>query len=66
MFMKMPNYSKKKLKGGMKKESKSGNIKLEIMFFYTTLLLHSFQQNFSPNGKDHILSKRFIALELSK
>src|SRR3989337_1873099 len=65
-LMKMLNYSKKKLKDGMTKESKSRNSKLENMFFCTTLVLDSLQENFSPNGKDHILSKRFIALELSR
>src|SRR3990170_2861350 len=33
-LMKMPNYLKKKLKDGMTKESKSGNSKLENMFFF--------------------------------
>ena len=35
-LMKMPNYSKKKLKDGMIKESNSGNSKLENTFFCTT------------------------------
>ena len=64
--MKMPNYSKKKLKDGMTKESKRGNSKFGNMFFCTTLILDSFHGNFSPNGEDHILWKRFIALELSR
>ena len=37
-LMKMPNYLKKKLKDGMIKESKSGNLKQENMFFCTTLI----------------------------
>ena len=41
-LMKMPSYSKKKLKDGTTKESKSGNSKLENMFFYTTLILDFF------------------------
>jgi hypothetical protein len=65
-LMIIPNYLNKKLKDGMTKESKSGNSKLENMFFYTTLILDSLQENFSLNGKDHILSRRFIALEPSK
>src|SRR3989337_1768769 len=65
-LMKMPNYLKKKLKDGMKKESKSGNSKLENMFFCITLVLDSLQENFSLNGKDHILSRRFIILEPSR
>ena len=65
-LMKMPNYLKKKLKDGMAKESKSGNSKLENMFFCTTLILDSLQGNSSPNGKDPMLSRRFIGLDLSK
>ena len=62
-LMKMLNYSKKKLKGGMTKESKSGNSKLVNMFFCTILVLDFLQENFFPNGKDLILSKKFIILE---
>ena len=62
-LMKMPYYSKKKLKDGMIKVSKSRNSKLENMLFCTTLVLDFLQENFFPNGKDHILSKRFIVLE---
>ena len=65
-LMKMPNYLKKKLKNGNTKESKSGNSKLENIFFCTTLVSGSLQENFSPNGKDLMLSRRFIDLELSK
>src|SRR3989337_719368 len=65
-LMKMPNYLKKKLKDGTTKESKTGNSKLENMFFCTTLVLDSLQGNFSLNGKDHILLRGFIALEPSK
>ena len=65
-LMKMPNYVKKKLKDGMTKESKSGNSKLANMFYCTILVLDFLQENFSPNGKDHISTKRFTALELSK
>jgi hypothetical protein len=65
-LMKMPNYLKKKLNDGMTKESKSGNSKWVNMFFCRTLVLDSLQENFSSNGKDHILSKKCIALELSK
>src|SRR3990170_4441484 len=65
-LMKMPSYLKKMLKDCMTKESKSGNSKLENMFFCTTHVLDSLQENFSLNGKDHILSRRFIALEPSR
>ena len=65
-LMKMPNYSKKKLKYGMTKESKSASLKLENMFFCTTLVSDSLQENSSPNGKDPMLSRRSIGLELSK
>ena len=58
------SYSKKKLKDGMTKESKSGNSKWETQF--KILISDSLQENFSLNGKDHILSRRFIVLELSK
>ena len=40
-LMKMQNYSKKKLKDGMTKESKSVSLKLENMFFCTTLVSDS-------------------------
>ena len=65
-LMKMPNYLKKKLKDGMTKESKSGNSKLVNMFYCTILVLDFLRENFFPNGKDHISSKKFIALELSR
>ena len=48
-LMKMPNYLKKKLKDDMTKESKSGNSKLENMFFCTTLISDYLQENFSLN-----------------
>ena len=62
---KMPSYLKKKLKDGMIK-SKSGNSKLENMFFCTTLVLDSLYENSSSNGKDPMLSRRFIDREPSK
>ena len=65
-LMKMPSYLKKKLKDGMIKESKSVSLKLENMFFCTTLVLDSLQENSSPNGKDPMLSRRFIDVEPSK
>ena len=65
-LMKMLSYSKKKLKDGMTKESKSMSLKSKNMFFCTTLILDCLQENSSPNGKDPMLSNRFIDLELSK
>ena len=65
-LMKMPSYLKKKLKDGMIKESKSVSSKLENMFFCTTLVSDSLQENSSLNGKDPMLSRRFIDMELSK
>jgi hypothetical protein len=65
-LMKIPNYSKKNLKDVMTKESKSESSRLENMFFCTTLILDSLQENSSPNGKDPMLSRRFIGQELSK
>ena len=56
---------KEKVKRWHKKESKTRNTKLENMFFCTTPVLDSLQEKFSPNGKDRMLLKRFIALELS-
>ena len=41
---------------------KSASLKLENMFFCTTLVLDSLQENSSPNGKDPMLSRRFIGL----
>ena len=64
--MKMQSYSKKKLKDGMTKEFKSVSLKLENMFFCTTLVSGSLQENSSPNGKDPISLRRSIDLELSK
>ena len=61
-LMKMPNYSKKRLKDGMTKESKRGNSKLVNMFFCTTLVSDSLQEKSSPNGKDPMLSRRFIEI----
>ena len=65
-LMKMQNYSKKKLKDGMIKESKSVSLKSENMFFCTTLVSDSLQENSSPNGKDPMSSRRSIDPELSK
>ena len=65
-LMKMQNYSKRKLKDGMTKESKSVSLKSENMLFCTTLVLDSLQENSSQNGKDPMLSRRFIGLEPSK
>ena len=41
-LMRMQNYSKKKLKDGMTKESKSMSLKSKNMFFCTTLILDFF------------------------
>ena len=49
--MKMQNYLKRKLKDGMTKEFKSVSLKLENMFFCTTLILDSWQENSSQNEK---------------
>ena len=65
-LMKMPSYLKRKLKDGMLKESKSVSSNLENMFFCTSLVSDSLQENSSPNGKDPMLSRRFTDLELSK
>ena len=65
-LMKMQNYSKKNLKDGMTKESKSVSLKLENIFFCTTHVLDSMPENSSKNGKAPMLSRRFIGLEPSK
>ena len=65
-LMKMPSYLKKKLKDGMIKEPKSVSLKSENMFFCTTLVSDSLQENSSQNGKAHMSSRRFIGLEPSK
>ena len=49
--MKMQNYLNKKLKDGMTKEFKSMSLKLENMFFCTTLVLDFLQESSSLNGK---------------
>ena len=60
------NYSKKKLEDGMTKESKSVSSKLENMFFCTTLISDSLQENSSPNGRDPMSSRRSIGPKLLK
>jgi len=62
-WRKMPSYLKRKLKDGMINESKSVSSKLENMFFCTTLVSDSLEENFSLNEKAHILSRKFIVLE---
>ena len=57
---------KENLKDGMTKEFKSVSLKLENMFFCTTLVLDSLQANSSPNGKVPMSSRRFTGLEPSK
>ena len=57
---------KEKVKNGMIKEYKSMSLKLENMFFCTTLVSDSLQENSSPNGKDSMSSRRSIDPELSK
>ena len=64
--MRMQNYSKKNLKDCMTKESESVSLKLENMFFCTTLISDSLQENSSPNGKDPMSSRRSIGPGLSK
>ena len=64
--MKIQNYSKKKLKGGMTKEFKSVSLKLDNMFFCTALVLDILQESSSRNGKAHMSSRRFTGLEPSK
>ena len=64
--MRMPKYLKKKLKDGMIRESKNVSLELENLFFCTTLVSDSLQANFSTNGKDRMLSRRFIYPEPSK
>ena len=61
--MKVPSYLKKKLKDGKKFEN--GNSKWVSMFYCTTLISDSLQENFSLNGKDRISSKKSIIPELS-
>ena len=65
-IMKMPSCSKKKLKDGMIKEFKRGNLMQVTKFYWKTLVLDFLQENFSLNGKDHTSSRKFIVLELSR
>ena len=65
-LMKMPSCLKKKLKDGMIKEFKNGNSKWVSMFYCTILILDFLHVSFSPNGKDVISPKRFIAPVLSR
>ena len=65
-LMKIPICLKKKLKDGMIKEFKNVSLKLENIFFCTTLVLDSLQENSSPNGKDPMSSRRSIDPVLSK
>ena len=64
--MKMQNYSERKLKDGMIKESKSVSSKSENKFFCTTIILDFLQESSSRNGKAHMTSRRFTGLEPSK
>ena len=57
---------KEKVKDGMTKEFKSVSLKLENMFFCTTLVLDFLQESFSRNGKANMSSRRFTGLEPSK
>ena len=65
-LMKMPSCLKKRLKDGVIKEFKRVILKLENMFFCTTLVSDSLQENSSPNGKDPMSSRRSIDPELLK
>src|SRR6266498_139532 len=57
---------KEKVKRWHDTESKSVSSKSKNMFFCTTPVSGSLQENSSLNGKDPTLSRRFIGLELSK
>ena len=57
---------KEKVKRWHDKRIQSMSSKLENMLFCKTPVLDSLQENSSPNGKDPMLSRRFIGLELSK
>ena len=65
-LMKMQNYLNKRLKHGMTKEYESMSLKLENMFFCTTLVLDSLQENSSQNGKADMSTRRFTGMEPSK
>ena len=54
---------KEKVKRWHDKRIQKQEFKFVNMFFCTTLVLDSLQENFFPNGKDLILSKWFIILE---
>ena len=63
-LIRMQNYPKKKLKGGITIEFKNVSLKSESMFFCTTLVSDSLQANSSQNGKAPMSSRGFIGLEL--
>ena len=65
-LMKMQSYSKKKLKDGMTKESKSVSLKLENMFFCTTLVLDFFAGKLLSKWEGPYVIEEVTGLEPSK
>ena len=57
---------KEKVKRWHDKRIQSMSLKLENMFFCTTLVLDFLQESSSLNGKAHTSSRRFTGLEPSK
>ena len=55
---------KEKVKRWHDKRIQNGNSKWVSMFYCKILVLVFLQENFSPNGKEHISLKKFIALGL--
>ena len=62
----MPSCLNKKSKDGMTRASKSVSLKSENMFFCTTLVSDSLQENSSTNGKYPMSLRRAIDPEPSK
>ena len=62
--MKNAKLFKEKVKRWHDKRIQKREFKVGNMFFCTTLISDSLQENSSPNGKDPMLSRRFIGLEL--
>jgi hypothetical protein len=59
-LMRMPDFLKRKSSNGMIGEFFRENFMLVRKFYYIGLISYFLQENYSRNGKDHLLLKRCI------
>ena len=64
--MKMLTCSKRQLTDGMIKEFSKENLIFVIKYYYIGLVSDFLQENYSLNGKELLLWKKFIGLVLSR